>query len=253
MKLLYPFILLSIFAAFPAVPEQPRTDTTSVNQRSPVPHTGLSRPGDGGVLFAQYLTEDREYPEKKEKAREALGPYAVRKKTRFIAGIFGSLSSREKFAVVSAAGMFGIGVDRFSVYMNPEFLYTRTRSLKSKNLLLRTTSSAEVMEFGLPVKCAYSFFDTAEYPYTPYVEAGVGYNFRKYSASGSSTISRVGVGNLIHSLTLNYGFGFIVRTTERTRFKAGLGGISYFNTIPGKFSYDTTGASAMFGFIVIFD
>jgi hypothetical protein len=253
MKLLCPCILLSILAAFPADPARAKTNGIPANHKVSASLAGLFRSEDGGTLLAQYLTEDKEYPGREEKIPETARPHAAGKKIRFITGISGALSNREGFASVSAAGMFGVQIDRFSVYVNPSYLYTRTRSLKSKNLLLRTKSSAEVMEFGLPVKCAYSFFNTDEYPYTPYVEAGIGYNFRKYSATGSSTISRVSVGNLIHSLTLNYGFGFIVKTTERTRFQAGLGGVSYFNTIPGKFSYDTTGAYMQFGIIVIFN
>ncbi|OHD68329.1 MAG: hypothetical protein A2W19_17185 [Spirochaetes bacterium RBG_16_49_21] len=246
-------ILSAIIMALPAVPV---TASAIEHSRSPQAITGtaaLPRAGGEDTLLAQYLTDDKEYPGAEKKTAQPGGPDMAQKKFRLVTGLSGALSSQEGFAFVAAMTMFGIQLNRFSVTMDPLFAYSRTKLLKSGNLLLGRKSSAEVMEFGLPVKCAFSFLDLDSYQYSPYVQAGFGYDFRKYSVNGSSVISRISSSYYVDSLTLNYGFGFFVKTTEHTRFQIGLNAISYFNANPGVFSYDTTGASILFGLIVIFE
>jgi hypothetical protein len=198
------------------------------------------------ILLSQYIKEGKNTAGTDDKTQKKEQPV-------FIAGFAGGLSNRESFASVSVLSMFGIQYKWLSVTIDPEFTYMRGASLKSKNHLPGAKSSGEVLEFGLPAKCTFSILDLASYPYTPYVMAGLGYNYRKYAVKSSLIIYRIASAYHVSSFTLNYGFGFIVKTTEQTRFQIGLSGISYFNTTPGTFNYDTTGASLMFGIILMFD
>jgi hypothetical protein len=113
--------------------------------------------------------------------------------------------------------------------------------------------NGQIYEFDLPFKFTYSILDIARYPYTPYVTAGTGYSLRKFSLSGSSLLNRVSKQYTVHSMMLNFGFGFFVKMTENTRFNVGFNGVPYFNTRSGDFNYDTTGVSLLFGMMVIFD
>lgn len=70
--------------------------------------------------------------------------------------------------------------------------------------------------------------------------------------SGSNLLNRAGREVYVHSFTLDYGFGFLVKTTRDTRLNVGLQGTSYFNEKKGGFTYDTTGASITFSLMSLF-
>ena len=86
----------------------------------------------------------------------------------------------------------------------------------------------------------------------PYLTAGIGYGYRKFFLRASSPIERIAREYSINSFTMHYGFGFLVRTSEDTRFNAGLTGVSHFSSRTGEFNYDTTGVSIGLGLLLIF-
>jgi hypothetical protein len=237
---------MSTARVYPLEPDPPTVTATSTGRASGSENEQF--------LLTQFLTDDRNDAERDIKTRRrGSDTDGLRTTPLFIIGLSGALSNQEGFAMVSAMATLGIQYDKLYITTDPVFIYSRTKSMKMKIPVLRKKSSGEVLEFGLPVKCTYAFLDLSSYRFSPYVQAGIGYDFRKFNSSGSSLISRAQYSYYVDSLTLHYGIGFIIKTTEQTRFQVGLNGTSYFNANKGEFSYDTTGASLLFGMIVIFD
>ncbi len=202
-------------------------------------------------LFAQFLTDDKESATSKQ---NDLGPRIETPQIlpKFILGLSAALSNMEGFANVSVSSILGIQYGKFSFTVDPAFIFSRANSINKKNALA-AKSTGEILEFGFPVKCTYAFLDLSSYQFSPYLQAGFGYDLRKYHFSGSSFF--IGTSNtyFIDSLTLNFGFGFLIKMTEQTRLRIGLGGISYFSSKQGQFGYETTGASLLLGLATIFD
>ncbi|OHD66158.1 MAG: hypothetical protein A2176_07905 [Spirochaetes bacterium RBG_13_51_14] len=215
------------------------------------------------ILLAQYITDDKEdAPDEKNAAKgKSVLDYRKREmeqaRPRFIMGLGGGMDAREGAASIFAAAPLGIQYGRYAVTAEPAFLYMSAKSIKTeggiRETIIRTKTSGQIYEFGLPFKFSYSILDLSLYPYTPYAAAGIGYSFRKFSFNGSSLISMAKRNYYLHSMTLDFGFGFLVKTTETTRVNVGLTVISYFNEKSGRFDYDTTGASILFGMMVIFN
>jgi len=238
-------ILLSA-AAFTA--ETPGFSQTSA------PTTSFAIINDRDILLAQFLTDDKDNAETMNRvANKTTGQDSLKPQAVFITGLSGAISNQEGFAMVSAMSVLGLQYGKFYFTADPLFTYSKTMSLKHKKNVFGTKSTGEVLDFGLPAKCTFAFLDLASYPYTPYIQAGIGYNIRKYSYRGSSFISRINNTSFVDSLTLHCGFGLIIAITRQTRLQIGLSGISYFNTKPGVFAYDTTGASLLLGLIAVFE
>lgn len=216
---------------------------------------------DAPILLSQYLDDKdagREDRTKKGTVQDLRSREIERPRPRFIMGVGGGADAREGFGSVTFTAPLGILYDRFTVTADPGFVYTNAKSMRPKKgitleNLTRTKMNGQIYEFDLPFKFTYSILDIARYPYTPYVTAGTGYSLRKFSLSGSSLLNRVSKQYTVHSMMLNFGFGFFVKMTENTRFNVGFNGVPYFNTRSGDFNYDTTGVSLLFGMMVIFD
>ncbi|MBN2160726.1 MAG: hypothetical protein JW807_15155 [Spirochaetes bacterium] len=202
---------------------------------------------------AQFITDENE-----ERGRKTIGELRdeglMKPKVRPIIGIDGGASVRDGAASVSTMLQIGMQYDRYIVTADPVFIYLNAQSLQGKKNMtryfLRTKTSGQVYEFALPVKFNYVILNMEKYQYAPYVSAGAGYSFRSFALDGSSFISHTSRAFDLHSLTLNFGFGFLVKTTAETKFNVGINGVSYFNTRSGIFDYDTTGASLHFGMMV---
>jgi hypothetical protein len=216
---------------------------------------------DTAILLSQYLndkdtgTGDRT---KKETVQELLNKEMERPRPHFIMGVGGGADAREGFGSVMLTTSLGVLYDRFTVTIDPGFVYTNAKSITPKKgmtleNLTRAKMNGQIYEFNLPFKFTYSILDIARYPYTPYVMAGTGYSLWKFSLNESSFLSHMSRHYALNSMTLNFGFGFFVTVTEHTRFNVGLNGVSYFNTRSGDFNYDTTGVSLLFGMMQIFD
>jgi hypothetical protein len=206
-----------------------------------------------GSARAQFIMDDNDDKGRKT-IKELRDQGLVQPKARPILGIDGGASVRDGAASVSTVLQLGVQYDRYIVTADPAFMYLNSQSLQGKkNIMryfLRTKISGQVYEFALPVKFTYVILDMEKYPYAPYVSAGVGYSYRSFSLKGSSFINRTSRAFDLHSMTLNFGFGFLVKTTAETKFNVGISGVSYFNSRSGKFDYDTTGASLHFGMMV---
>ena len=216
---------------------------------------------DTAILLSQYLEDKdtrREDRTRKETVQDLRSREMEKPVPRFIMGAGGGADAREGFGSVMITAPLGILYDRFTVTADPGFVYTNAKSMRAKKgitleYLTRTKMSGQVYQFDLPFKFTYSILDIARYPYTPYVTAGTGYSLRKFSLSGSSLLSHVSRHYAIHSMTLNFGFGFFVKVMEHVRFNVGFNGVSHFNRRSGDFNYDTTGVSLLFGMMLIFD
>jgi hypothetical protein len=209
---------------------------------------------DRESLLAQFLTDDKDNAETRNRVSDKMtGQDSLKTQAVFIMGLSGAISNQEGFAMVSAMSVLGIQYGKFYFTADPVFTYSKTKSLKHIKNVFGSKSTGEVLDFGLPAKCTFAFLDLATYPYTPYIQAGSGYNIRKYSYSGSSFMSRINNTSFADSLTLHCGFGLIIAVTRQTRIQIGFSGISYFNTKQGVFAYDTTGASLMFGLIAVYE
>lgn len=202
---------------------------------------------------AQFITDENEDKGRKT-IRDMQEQGVVKPKPRPILGVGGGASVRDGFASLSTMLKLGVMYDRYIVTADPVFVYVHSQSLQGeKNIaryFLRTKMSGQVYEFALPVKFTYIILDMEKYPYAPYVSAGAGYSFRSFSLKGLSLINRTSRMFRLHSMTLDFGFGFMVRTTAETKFNVGISGVSYFNTRSGSFDYDTTGASLHFGMMI---
>jgi hypothetical protein len=216
---------------------------------------------DTNLILSQYLDDKeagREDRSRKGTVLDLRNKEMARPQPRFIMGVGGGANAREGFGSVILTAPLGIMYERFTVTADPGFVYTNAKSMRGKKgwsleNLIRTKMNGQIYQFDLPFKFSYSILDLAMYPYTPYVTAGIGYSLWKFSLSGSSPLSHVSREYYINSMTLNYGFGFLVKTTEDTRFNVGFNGVSYFNKRLGEFNYDTTGVSLLFGMMVIFN
>ena len=209
-------------------------------------------------LTAQYLTDDEGTDTGKKKTIGDLKKQAGPKvRPLFVMGINGGLDAREGFASITASVPLGMQYAKFGLTFLPAYTFMSAKSLKVKGSpasnIVRTKTSGMVYEFTLPAMFSYYILDVPEHLYTPYVTGGVGYSFRRFSLHGSSFASMAGRQYSLHSMTLNYGFGFLVRTSEETRFNIGLVCQSYFNQRNGPFDYDTTGASIQFGLMLVFN
>ena len=207
-------------------------------------------------LVAQYIPDDSEGG-KKQTIGDMMKKESAKPRPKFILGISGGLDAREGFASIAVSAPMGMQYGKYGVTFFPAYTYMSGKSIKTKtsplDRILRTKTSGQVYEFTLPAMFTYSILDLPAHLYTPYVTGGVGYSYRKFSLNGSSLLSVTGRVSYLHSMTLNYGFGFIVRTSEDTRFNIGLTCQSYFNQRNGPFDYDTTGAGIQLGFMIIID
>jgi hypothetical protein len=241
-------ILVSSTIGVAAAPQAPVKGQESI---SPIIANEIN---DRSPLIAQFLTDDRENAAVKQKeSSQQAGTEVPETRPQFMMGISGALSNMEGFANVSVASILGIQYGKFSFTADPAFIFSRAKSLKNKKDMIGAKSSGELLELGLPLRCTFSFLDPSSYGFSPYLQAGFGYDLRKYIFSGSSFFTRINNSYFIDSLTLNFGFGFIIKMTEQTRLRIGLSGVSYFNSKQGAFGYETTGASMLLGLTAIFD
>jgi len=208
-----------------------------------------------GVYLAQYL-EDTESgargANRGRTIRDLQDKGGAHPKPRVIIGGSGGAEAREGFASVIMSLPLGVQYDQYLVTAAPMFIFTHAQSLRAKkgwslDNLARTKISGKIYEFDIPVRFSYSFLDIDAFPYSPYVSAGIGYSLRTFRLNGSSFLSRTNRDFTLNSLTLNVGFGFQVKITEKTRFDAGIHIVTYFNERTGVFNYDTTGASLQLG------
>ncbi|HOD15468.1 MAG TPA: hypothetical protein PK307_01765 [Spirochaetota bacterium] len=217
----------------------------------PGPASGKGTTAD---LIAQYIPDDTEGG-KKQTIGDLMKKESAKVRPKFVLGIGGGLDAREGFASIAASVPMGMQYGNYSLTFSPAYTYMSGKSIKTKtgpvDRILRTKTSGQVYEFTLPAMFTYSILDLPAHLYTPYVTGGAGYSYRKFSLSGYSLVSRISRISYLHSMTLNYGFGFLVRTSDDTRFNIGLTCQSYFNKRNGPFDYDTTGAGLQFGFMII--
>ncbi|MBN2080144.1 MAG: hypothetical protein JW838_14340 [Spirochaetes bacterium] len=212
--------------------------------------------GPAAPLLAQYLDDSGEQTGREKTRTLADLRNEERARPRCIIGIGGAVSARESFASLAAFVPVGMQYGKYGVTAEPAYLFMNTRSFRTDtggflNQITRTRTKGQVHSFSLPVKFSYSFLDLEGFPYTPYLAAGAGYAFRKFAMSGSNLLNRAGREIFIHSFTLDYGFGFLVKTTKDTRLNVGLQGTSFFNKKKGEFGYDTTGASITFSLMTL--
>jgi hypothetical protein len=213
------------------------------------------------TAHSQYLDDKepvREDRAKKGTVQDLRDKETAKPRPTFIMGVGGGADAREGFGSVMITAPLGILYDRFTVTADPGFVYSNAKSIRVKkgytlDSLTRTKMNGQIYEFDLPFRFTYSILDIARYPYTPYVTAGTGYSLRKFYLSGSSLLNRVSRQYSIHSMILNFGFGFFVKVMDHVRFNVGFNGVLYFNKRSGVFDYDTTGASLLFGMVHIFD
>jgi hypothetical protein len=175
---------------------------------------------------------------------------------RFVMGISGGLEAREGFGSVSLIAPLGVQYGQFMMTFDIGLVYSNAKTLPKSNIstmdkILRTKMNGYIIEFDLPFKFSYSFLDLKTNIYTPYLSAGIGYAYRTYYMRSSATGVRISQEYSINSFTLNYGFGFLVRTSEDTRFNVGITGVSHFSSRTGTFDYDTTGVSILVGLLLI--
>lgn len=229
----------------------------AISQAAAAVTPGLSPGQDpAGSLVAQYIPDESETG-KKQTIGDLMKKEGARVRPKFILGISGGFDAREGFASIAASVPMGMQYGKYGLNFFPAYTYMSGKSIKTKtspiNRILRTKTSGQVYEFNLPAMFTYSILDLPAHLYTPYVTGGAGYSYRKFSLSGSSLLSMTSRTSYLHSMTLDYGFGFLVRTSEDTRFNIGLICQSYFNKRNGPFDYDTTGAGIQFGFMIIID
>jgi hypothetical protein len=209
-----------------------------------------------GNLIAQYIPDDSQ-GEKKQTIGDMMKKESGKVRPKCILGISGSLDAREGFASIAASMPVGMQYGKYGLTFVPAYTYMSGKSIKTKtspiDRILRTKTSGQIYEFTLPAMFTYSILDLPAHLYTPYVTGGIGYSYRKFSFGGSSLVSTTSRVAYLHSLTLDYGFGFLVRTSEDSRFNIGLTCQTYFNKRNGSFDYDTTGAGIEFGFMILFD
>lgn len=226
---------------------------------SAYPPLSSPAPTDNGqnIMLAQYL-EDGESgatnAKRRGTVRDLQKSEKLRLTPRFIIGGNGGVEAREGFASIIVSLPLGVQYDRYLVTATPMFVFTNAQSLRGKkgwslDNLLRTKISGRIYEFDIPVKFSYSFLDINAFPYSPYLSVGIGYSLRTFLMNGSALLSRTNRDFTLNSLTLNYGFGFLVKTTADTRLDVGLHIVTYFNNRSGMFNYDTTGASVHLGFM----
>jgi hypothetical protein len=223
-------------------------------------HTDAGEAGDTGLLLSQYLEDGTD--DAKKSGKETIQDLRRREMSqwtpRFIMGIGGGLDVREGFASIAVGVPLGVKYGRFNIYSEPSFIFANGQTMKNKrqgmvDSIFRAKMSGKIYQFDLPFKFNYTILDLDRNPYTPYVSAGAGYSLRAFTLSGTTLVSRLNREFKIHSMTLNAGFGFLVRTSSDTRFNVGINAVSYFNTRTGVFDYDTIGATLQFGMIVIFE
>ncbi len=213
--------------------------------------------GDQGILTAQYI-EDKDDPRnKKRTVRDYAKKELAQPEPRFIMGLGGGVNAREGFGSASLWVPLGVQYGQFIMVFDTTLLYSNAKSLrKTKSSLLdsilRTRLSGHVVEFDLPFKFSYLLLDLEKYPYTPYFTAGIGYAYRKFYLRGSTSLERITREYGINSFTMHFGFGFLVRTSDDTRFNVGITGVSHFDNRSGEFNYDTTGVSIGLGMLLIF-
>ena len=198
---------------------------------------------------AQFITDE------KKEGRTPGKPDSVDKKPLFVMGLAGGVSNLEGMADVSIISFLGMQQGHYHFSGEPSLHYMRAFSLKNRKglaNLFRTRTSGTILEFSVPVKFSYSFLDLETHPYSPYLTAGFGYSHRRFMFNGSSAAGRLSRDFFTDALTLNYGFGFMAKITEQTRLQIGINGISYFDSRPGSFMYDTTGGSLSIGIMVLF-
>ncbi len=225
--------------------------------------SGLQAAGmadDTGIITAQYI-EDRETgrdgKNKKGTIQDLRNRELARTVPRFIMGLGGGLDAREGFGSASLAVPLGVQYGQFNMIFDLGFVYSNAKSLrKSKtglmDSILRTKLSGHVIDFNLPFKFSYSILNLETNLYTPYLTAGIGYGYRKFFLRASSALERIAREYSINSFMIHYGFGFLVRTSDDTRFNVGINGISYFNSRTGVFNYDTTGVTIAVGLLLVF-
>ncbi len=206
---------------------------------------------DQGILTAQYIYEK---DDKKKTVRDLVNKEP---EPRFIMGIAGGVNAREGFGSASFGIPLGVQYGQFIMVFDTTLHYSNAKSLrKTKSSLLdsilRTRLNGHVVEFDLPFKFSYLLLDLEKYPYTPYLTAGIGYGYRKFYLRGSTSLERIAREYGINSFTTHFGFGFLVRTSEDTRFNVGITGVSHFDNRSGEFNYDTTGVSIGLGLLLIF-
>ena len=213
-------------------------------------------PESTSPLVAQYIDDSGE--ERVEDRGRTLADLAKKARTRPrpVIGVGGGVNARENFASLAAFVPVGMQYGKYGVTADPAYIFMKARSFRTDSggfpaLIGRTKTQGQVHSFSLPVKFSYSFLDLDGFPYTPYLAAGAGYAFRRFAMSGSNLLGRTSREIFIHSFTLDYGFGFLVKTTEQTRLNVGLHGSSFFNEKRGAFAYDTTGASLTFSLMTL--
>lgn len=214
---------------------------------------------DRGGLLAQYL-EDRQNGNENRSGKETIRDFQKRElkkpEPHFIMGVGGGLDAREGFGSASLTAPLGVQYDRFLMIFDAAFVYSNAKSLKPDNpdlfqSLFRTKMNGQILEFHLPFKFSFMILDLEKNLYTPYLMAGIGYSYRKYYLRGSTALFRILRQCELNSLTLNLGFGFLVRTSDSTRFNVGITGTPYFNSRHGSFNYDTTGVALQVGMLFI--
>ncbi len=236
--------ILAIIAVLPAIVIAVQSDLLAA---------GIS--DDQGIEMAQYI-QDKESDSKKGTVQDYQNKELARPVPRFIMGISGGLEAREGFGSACLVAPLGVQYGRFMMTFDIGFVYSNAKSLPKNNpspldSILRTKMNGYIIEFDLPFKFSYSFLDLKTSLYTPYLSAGFGYAYRTFYMHGSSALVRISQEYSINSFTLNYGFGFLVRTSEDTRFNVGISGVTHFSSRTGTFGYDTTGVSLMVGLLLV--
>ncbi len=211
----------------------------------------------GTPLMAQYLDDSGEARGVDTSRVPADSRKDAKPRPRLIMGLGGGVNARENFASLAAFVPVGMQYGKYGVTAEPAYLFMNARSFGAGgggflDRITRTKIQGQAHSFSIPVKFSYSFLDLEGFPYTPYLAAGAGYAFRRFTMSGSNLLNRAGREVYVHSFTLDYGFGFLVKTTRDTRLNVGLQGTSYFNEKKGGFTYDTTGASITFSLMSLF-
>ncbi len=212
---------------------------------------------DQGFFMAQYIEDKDNGGNRKKTVRDYAKKEPEKPEPRFIMGIGGGVNAREGFGSASLGVPLGVQYGRFIMVFDTTLHYSNAKSLrKTKSSLLdsilRTKLSGHVVEFDLPFKFSYLLLDLEKNPYTPYFTAGIGYAYRKFYLRGSTSLERITREYGINSFTMHFGFGFLVRTSDDTRFNVGITGVSHFNNRSGEFNYDTTGVSIGLGMLLIF-
>ncbi len=174
-------------------------------------------------------------------------------KVRFTFGVISGMSTRDDFNNIQADIPFGFIVQRVGIIFNPSLVFLKSDSFnfdrgKALNEFFRPKGSGFIYDLGISMKAQYYFKDPATAAYAPYLGAGPGYDYRGYEYKVRTFAIRQSKSYFLHSLTLNYGGGFMFKAREFIRITIDLGAISYFNKKDAsRFTYDTTGATLGMG------